>query len=265
MRVLVTDDEPLILQGLRKTIENALPQAEVAAFPGGEQALDWCRTHPLDVAFLDIEMRGMNGLELARTLQELHPDVNVIFTTCYPDYALDSYRLRASGYLMKPVSEEDVRREVENLRHRPEPRKQEGLCLRAFGSFAALKDGKPLLFRYQKTLELLAYLTDRNGAWCTNGELRGALWEDRSGCQQAESYLRQLKKDLTDTLKEAGCQDVILARRGRLCLLPDRVRCDYYDFLSGRAEDRKMYQGEYMTQYSWAETTHAWLEQEGRP
>ena len=259
MRILVLDDEPVILQGMQQTIRRAIPDAEIIPFAFAEKALAWCRENSADIIFLDIEMPELNGMQLAKELRTLQPQMNIIFTTSYPEYAVEAYELRASGYLLKPVSESDVLREVENLRFDPGSNAEKKLRLVTFGNFMAYVGNEHLHFRYTKTLELLAYLTDRNGAFCTNGELEAVLWEDMMPSVQTASYLRQIRKDLVDTLDATGCYPALQQQRGRIRILPEAVQCDYYDALKGDIGVRSRYKGEYMSQYSWAETTNGWL------
>ena len=70
-----------------------------------------------DAAFLNIEMPVMNGIELAKRLKDIASNINIVFVTGYSDYAVEAIGMSASGYLMKPVSAEQVKRELENLRN----------------------------------------------------------------------------------------------------------------------------------------------------
>lgn len=70
-----------------------------------------------DVAFLDIEMPGMSGIELAKKLKDIKPYLNIIFVTAYTDYALEVHSLYVSGYLLKPIKKEDVVTALDNLRN----------------------------------------------------------------------------------------------------------------------------------------------------
>lgn len=70
------------------------------------EALTCMQENPCDIAFLDIRMRSMTGLELARKLKDIHPKINIIFVTGYDEYAGEAMRLHASGYIEKPVTEE---------------------------------------------------------------------------------------------------------------------------------------------------------------
>lgn len=88
----------------------------------------------------------------------------------------------------------------------------------------------------------------------TSGELRSILWEDDSvSDSNTRSYLSKLKKDLIKTLKKAGVQDAFVETRGKYAIAPEKISCDYYDYLDDKPEGIRAYNGEYMSQYSWGE------------
>ena len=103
MKILCVDDEPLALEMLTEAIEEAQPDADIKPFNKQSELLEEARQNGCDIAFLDIHMRGMNGVELAKKLKEINPKMNIIFVTGYDEYTGDAMRLRASGYVMKPV------------------------------------------------------------------------------------------------------------------------------------------------------------------
>lgn len=255
MRVLAVDDKKLPLEALTEAIRKAEPTAEIFSFRSGREALAFAAQTPCEVAFLDIDMRDINGISLAKELKLLDPKVNIIFATGYYEYATDALTLHCSGYLMKPITPEDVRRELDDLRHPVLPAAQKRLQIQTFGNFEVFLDGAPVKFKYDKTKELLAYLVDR-GTFCTNGEIMAALWEENV----SDSYLRMLRKDLTDTLRKGGCGDILIQKRGSLAIATEKVSCDYYDWKRGMVYAINAYRGEYMTQYSWSEFTHGNLE-----
>ena len=262
MTILAVDDEKLALEGLMRSIRAAAPEADVRGFRDPEEALRFAETIPLYAVFLDIEMRGMDGITLAKQLLQTEPKTNIIFTTGYGEYAGRAFDLHASGYIMKPVTEEKVRRELSALRYRAVPERR--LVIRAFGNFEAYVDGEPVRFQTGKAKELLAYLVDRRGAVCLNGELLSALWEDDGEEANHTSYLKKIRRSLFDTLEAVGCGDVISRTRGGLAILTDKISCDYYRYLKYGNEPGMppLYRGEYMMQYSWAEFTHGVLERE---
>ena len=254
MKIIALDDEELALEGLMDAIRACAPNAELHGFSYAEDVLVFLRDHSCDVAFLDVEMAGINGVELAEQLKLRNPDVNLIFATGFSGYQGSAFALHASGYLMKPITAEKVKRELDNLR-RPVP-EEKRIQVQCFGNFEVYLDGIPLEFKYHKTKELLAYLVDRKGALCTNGEIIAKLFGD----DNHNAYLRSLRKDLLDTLETAGCADVITQQRGKLGLVPEAIRCDYYDWCDGKRMGNA-YLGEYMAQYSWSEYTNAALQQ----
>ena len=102
---------------------------------------------------------------------------NIIIVTAYEEYALQALRLFVSGYLMKPITAEKIKSALEKLRF---PVSGTNTCLRAicFGNFDIQYNNIPLVFKYEKTKEMLAYLVARNGATCTNNEIIAAMFED---------------------------------------------------------------------------------------
>jgi two-component SAPR family response regulator len=199
-------------------------------------------------------MAGMSGGELAEELKRYNSEINIVFCTGYGNYRDAAFELHASGYLMKPITPEKVKRELENLR-RPIFEKKR-LKVQAFGNFEVYADGKPLNFKYRRTKELFAYLVDRAGAMCTVGEIIGILFEDEGG---REDYFQKLRRDLLSTLEEVGCANAIVHKRGMLGVVVTEIQCDYYDYLNKKKELSASYFGEYMSQYSFAEYTNAHL------
>lgn len=254
MKIIAVDDEKIALLGLLDSIKKASPGADVQGFRSATEAISYMEGTPCDVAFLDIEMKGMNGVELARRMKSINPDVNIIFATGFGSYRDAAFDLHASGYLIKPITVEGVKRELDNLRRPVATPKR--LKVNTFGNFEVRYNGAPLVFKYQKSKEMLAYLIDRRGAMCSTGELIAVLFEDDS---DHKAYYHRLRSDLIDTLSACGCASVISQQRGLLGIVAEEVDCDYYDYLSGKERLSRLYHGEYMAQYSFAEVTNAEL------
>ena len=254
MKIIAVDDERIALEGLLDMISEASPTAELTGFEYPEDALAFVDEHACNIAFLDVEMAEMSGVELAEQLKLRNPDINIIFATGFEEYRKEACDLHASGYLTKPVTVEKVKKELCDLR-RPIPNRKR-MRIQTFGNFEVFIDGKPVSFKYNKTKELLAYLIDRKGALCTIAELQSVLFEDSSG---HESYMKSLRRDLLETLESIDCGDVIAQQRGKLSIVPDHIECDYYDWCDGKRMGI-LWQGEYMSQYSWSEYTAGMLE-----
>lgn len=254
MRIIAVDDEKIALEALSSAIKAIVAEDEVVSFRYPEDALEYAKQNLCDIAFLDIEMVGMNGVDLATELKRYNNEINIVFCTGYGHYRDAAFDLHASGYLMKPITPEKVKRELENLR-RPIYEKKK-LKVQTFGNFEVYADGKPLAFKYRRTKELFAYLVDRVGAMCTVGEIIGILFEDEGG---REDYFQKLRRDLLSTLEEVGCSSAIIHKRGMLGIVVTELQCDYYDYLNNKKDLATSYFGEYMSQYSFAELTNAHL------
>ena len=247
MLFLAVDDENLQLNKLVDTLKAADPRCEVLSFNNPLVALEAVKQVKIDVAFLDIEMGGMNGVELGKRLKQLNPNINIIFVTGYDQYAIDAYSMHASGYLTKPVSVERIKAELSNLRY-PMPGGNDANRLKAqcFGQFEVFYNNKPVKFARSKTKEMLAYLIDKRGAMVSVKELSQALFGEDKG-----SYIRNLVADLTQALKELNIEEVFVKRFNSYGIDSSLISCDYYDYLKGEPYAVKAYRGSYMEQYSW--------------
>lgn len=114
--VIMVDDRKLILSGGLPVLEEVIPNATVTGFTDADQAIEYAKINRVSLAFLDIELRNTSGLELCKTLLEINPRTNVVFLTAYPDYSLDAWNTGASGFMLKPITADGVRKQLEKLR-----------------------------------------------------------------------------------------------------------------------------------------------------
>ena len=255
MIAIAVDDEVLMLGALVKAISASPDIREVTKFSDCEEALDFAKKSPVDIAFLDINMRGMGGLALAERIVAARPNCKIVFCTGYEEYAIPAFKLHASGYLMKPISAEDVQGEIDNIKGVRQ--KEKPLTVKCFGNFEVYVKEEKLVFKRLKTKELFAFLVDRKGAGMTAKQICAVLFPDDVDDTKNAAYLRQLVMDLKNTLKSVGAENVL--RHETPCYRVDTslIQCDYLNHLeTGKPEFR----GEYMMQYSWAEETCAMLE-----
>lgn len=115
--VLVVEDESIILRGTMDTLTRVMHKVRLYGARTMDEALQFARTTPVDIAFLDIQLGQASGLKLAEELGRIRPRTNVIFLTAYADYMPDAWRLHASGFLLKPLDEDALRRELTSLRY----------------------------------------------------------------------------------------------------------------------------------------------------
>ena len=262
MTVLTVDDECAALCILNRAILEVVPDAEIRSFSMAKDAIKEIQENNFcpEVAFLDIRMPGMTGLEMAKLIKEESPHTNIIFATAFSDYALEAMSLHSSGYLMKPVTTEKVRLELDELRYPPKLSSKHRIRVQCFGNFEVFADDVPLNLHYRKSKELLAYLVDRRGSACTTLELCAILWPEEPDSLTIHKRLRKLVSDLTHALEDVGQENIFLKRRNNFSISTDRVDCDYYAMLNQDLTAINTYRGEYMHQYSWAELTLGSLE-----
>ena len=115
--VMMVDNERIILRGGKPILEQAIPNAEIVCFTKPSDAIEYAKSHKVPLAFLDIEMGRVSGLDLCRELLAINPRTNVIFLTAYTTYSLDAWETGASGFLMKPLTVEDVKKQIGKLRY----------------------------------------------------------------------------------------------------------------------------------------------------
>ena len=232
MKILVVDDGQLAINSLVRILCRVAPDCDYISAMTTEDALTWMRQGPMDAAFLNLEMPGMNGLGLARMIQKLQPRCNIIVVTEHPEHALEALQIFVSGFLLKPANEDDVKNVLKHLRYPPEDGPA-GVKIQCFGNFEIFVNGRTLAFKRSKSKELLAYLVDRNGATCTNGEMLAVLWEDKPDTASLHSHLRNLIFDLSHALEDAGVTGLLIRGRSTLAIDTGKVDCDYYNFLKG--------------------------------
>ena len=255
MKAIAVDDEIYMLHALRDAVSASSDIEQVEMFSSCSAALEYAAANPVDIAFLDINMRGIGGLGLAEKLMEVRPQCKVIFCTGYEEYAVSAFQLHASGYLMKPVTAQAIQKEIDHIKGIRQ--KEKLLTIKCFGNFEVLYNGEILPFKRKKAKELLAVLVDRNGAGMTAKQLCAILFPDDSDDAKNAAYLRQLVLNLKNTLRDIQAEDVLRHDTPYYSIDTNLVRCDYLSFLeSGKPE----FHGEYMTQYSWAEATCALLQ-----
>ena len=260
MNILAVDDEYYALELMRSALEEVSGGATVYLCRDVRSALQTANETQIDVAFLDIHMPEMNGVELARELKRINPRVNIVFATGFSEYMKEGIDLRMSGYIMKPVTPEAVKVELENLRNPVEWNPEKRIKILTFGNFDVFVDGAPLKFERKQAKEILAYLVDKRGTSATYPELAAMLWEDEEYDRTKQKNLQVYIASLVKSLLAVDVKDLILKNRQGILVNTKIVDCDYYRFLEGDVRAINSFTGQYMSAYSWAEFTVGYLE-----
>ncbi len=275
MTVVAVDDEEISLMCLEAVLDSMDDVDKVLTFSNAEDTIDYFKTGKADAAFLDIQLYlsggTLNGLMLAAKIKELCPECHVVFVTSCPEYAVDAFKLHVSGYIVKPVTREAARKELDyiimekraasNARGFVEEKEEEPkVRVQCFGNFEVFWKNKPIIFQLSKAKELFAYLVHRKGASVSMAELAAVLFEDKEDGLSVQSQIRNLVASMRKTFSSLGCPDLFNKSRGYISIKTDLINCDYYSFMNGDSDAINEYSGEYMAQYSWAEFTVGYLE-----
>lgn len=257
MKTILVDDELWSMLQFRDMCVDD-PEIElVGEFSSAAEALRFASEHPVEFALLDIEMPEMNGVELARRLRELNPEMIIVFLTGHKQYLEDFIQMKADYYVLKPYTREDVQ-DIFSRVKLLSGRLRRRVYFHTFGPFMMYVDGRPYGFRREKPRELLALLVDKRGAPLTGREAMRVIWPDKDSSDT--SLFRMTVARLREELDRAGVGDILISTAGGKSLDVSRVDCDMYDFLNGK--NWQAFGGEYLPEYSWGEMTLADLEEQ---
>ena len=117
LNVIMVDDRKIFFAGALPILEEVMPNAIITGFTRPSEAIEYAKANRIALAFLDIELGKTNGLDLCRTLLTINPRTNVVYLTAYIEYSFDAWSTGASGFLLKPITTENVRAQLKNLRY----------------------------------------------------------------------------------------------------------------------------------------------------
>ncbi len=250
MRAIVVDDEPIMIRYFLRESKDVAGIDLRESFTSGEEALEYARNHPIEVAFLDVEMPGISGIELAVKLREIRSDMLIVFISAY-DHVRDSNQIGADYYIMKPYDQETLEMMMERLELLAYRQKKK-TYMHMFGTFTVVHDGKPVPLR-GKAKEILAFIATFRGKEVSNQEIYFTVWEDKPYDNKEMTVyfhaLRKLKKVLADN----GLSDLLISSTRGQMLNVSMVDCDYYAWQDHAANKEEQFRGEFLRDYPWGE------------
>lgn len=257
MRIIYVDDEKPAIDNFRLTVENFQEIEKLDTFQSGEEALEFVKTNLVDVAFLDMEMPGIHGIELARKLKARACEIRIIFVTAYGQFALDAFSVDAVGYVLKPYSSSDIHKELAKCTYRPLPSHR--VVIETMPTLNITVDGAPICLSQGKSREMLAFLIDCGQRGFTVGECIAHLWPERTNDSGTLSLCRMTWKRLTQVMERTGVGDLIYTVGNRRYLKTESVSCDLYRILAGDKQALIKYNSEYLSEYEWSDERNAQL------
>ncbi len=251
MRAIVVDDEPFMLKRFARLAFEIPDLNIVGQFTSAEKALYFANEQHFEVAFLDVEMPIKNGVQLAKDLRKIMPDILIVFVSAYDEYLWDFNQIGADYYILKPYSKETLEMAMEKLRLLIK-RQQKELFIQTFGRFLVLKNGKPIPLS-GKAKEILALIVTKRGKEISNEEIYRTVWEDRPyGNIEMTVYYNAIRR-LKQALADEHLEDLLIStQRGQL-INTAMFDCDYYDWQDKKMDARDRFEGEFLSEYSWGE------------
>lgn len=250
MKVIIVDDEKHAINTLKRNLIGLVEEENIKTFDRSINALEYVKENDVDIAFLDIEMPEINGINLAKEMKSFKPKINIIFCTGYSEYMQQAIKLHASGYLLKPSDKEKVKEAMDDLLYPLDPIKNH-FYAKTFGNFEFYVDGVPLKFSRSKSKELLAYLISLRGATANRKEISAILFEDEYN-KQTQNYLTKIYKELIESLELVGAKNLVRKGYNSYWVDVSLFSSDLYDYDKGDPQAINAYKGEYMLQYDWA-------------
>lgn len=251
MRAIVVDDEMLMLKKFMRLSKNIPDLNIVGAFENAKEAYYFTKENPIEIAFLDVEMPEINGIELAKKLRKLRKDILIVFVSAYDQYIWEFNRIGGDYYLIKPYDEEMLNLAMDRIRLIAQ-RQKKTLYIQTFGRFLVLKDGKPIPLS-GRAKEILALVVTRRGKEISNEEIYSTLWEERpydnANMNVFYNALRRLKK----ALKEENIENLLISTRHGQMANTGIFDCDYYDWQDKNTDLHNSFEGEFLSEYSWGE------------
>jgi two-component system, LytTR family, response regulator len=258
VKAIVVDDEQLMLNSFKR-VSGDLEDLEVLGyFQKPEDAIAFWDQEKFEIAFLDIQMPKMSGIECAKALRRKNPEILIVFISAFDNYLQTSNVIDADYYLMKPYKLENLRKVVKNMKLLCQ-RQNKKVYIQLFGRFLVTVDGEPLQL-VGKTKEVLALIVAKHGKEISNEEIYSTIWETREYSNKKMKVYYNALRRLKDNLEKYNLSNLIISTaRGQFANI-EMFDCDYYSWLDNE-EDSNSFNGEFLSEYSWGEPMLAEIEE----
>lgn len=228
MRIAAVDDEIHVLERFERMVSD-IPELKLCGlFETGAQLLAYLKENPLDAVFLDIEMPGINGLQLSEQIQDLHQNIEIIFVTAFNQYAVEAFEVQAMDYIIKPMTEERLNKTIRRLLKTNKTVTPLGKpFIQCLGGFEVFLNGEALTWKNSKAKEVLAFLVHKNGVPVNWEKIVDAVWPDFNS-EKAQTNFHATTYLLRKRLAEAGLPQILESVRGNYRIATGKVDCDVY-------------------------------------
>ena len=253
MRAILVDDEAIMLRSFMRNSEG-IPELEVVAqFQSSQEAITYAQNNAFELAILDICMPEINGIQLAKKLREIYPDVLIVFISAYDDYIKDFNEISGDYYIIKPYIKSTIATMMEKMVLLSSKQQKKDIYIHTIGRFNVLKNGVPLKLS-GKTKEILALITSKCGREISNEEIYSIVWENREYSNESMKVYYNAISRLKRILAEADISDLLISTTHGQMLNVSICACDYYAWLNKSEEIKELdVEDDFFAEYSWSE------------
>lgn len=228
IRVVAVDDEMHALERFERIVSENKELELCGLFETGEQILSYLKENQPDAVFLDIEMPGVNGIELAEQILVLNENIDVIFVTAFNQYAVEAFELHAMDYILKPLTEERLSKTVKRLlKCKRTPVQQSKPFIECLGDFQVFVNGEALVWKNSKAKEIFAFLVHKKGVPVNWEKVANAVWPDYNS-EKAQTNFHATTYLLRKKLAEEGISQILESGRGNYKVVTNQFDCDIY-------------------------------------
>ncbi|MDD4842703.1 MAG: response regulator [Anaerotignum sp.] len=231
LRAILIDDERPALDELSYLLKKNAVEV-IGTFLKTEGTLDYILAQNPDIVFLDIEMRGTNGIEFGVELQKKSENTAIIFVTAYPEYALEAFRAYPLDYIVKPIDEEHLERTLKHILETSQtqnPLECKSFYIQCFGKFEITYGNQKVRLPTKKTQELLAYLLCNEGNTVYRNDLMQVIF-DNGDVEKDANNLRVNLFRIRNAFREAGVENKTFIVRDDFSVKIGDGICDLVDF-----------------------------------
>lgn len=258
IKTILIDKNSLSLDMMRRLCLEVFEISVSACFTAYSQALSFAESNTVDFAVIDCAESDERAIELGASLRRLNRSTVLIYLITQPQQSFEAAKIKADFCLIKPFSKSDFSDALSracalNNSHRLKT------TMRMFGKFTVFHNGRVVDFKSGKAKELFALCADHSGVEVTIEEAADKLWNHHPYDDRVKALYRKAVMNIRRTLEEYGIENVFYVNRGSCGINPFNIGCDYYKYRSEPLTHLDLYNGEYLSDYSWAEGKSAIL------
>ncbi|MFP7737007.1 response regulator [Priestia aryabhattai] len=234
IKVIIVDNEELALEFIKRKLNEFEEIEVVATYTDSKDLIEKLQLLEFDVAFLDIEMGEVSGIDLAEQLINFNRDIQIVFVTAYQDYAIQAFELNSVDYLLKPVIKGRLVKTIkrlenkkihQNLKPREKVKREDVFSIDSLGNLSVTFLGSIIKWKTAKVKELFAYLLTHQGSYVDRDILLNQLWPGFD-YKKAKVYLHTSMSYLRQLLKEYGYPKAITFQDNKYKLTLDKFTWD---------------------------------------